>query len=171
MDVAKTIESWDKKPKELVTLLSEEAKKDEKVVAQLAERMKAGKVAEKGICVEALEFATTGAPDIVGPILETIVELIAHEAPKVKWEASRVVANVASTFPKEVEKAIPHLLENTKHKGTFVRWSAALALGEIAKSSKSSRKALVPKMKDLAKKEKNGGVRNVYLKALKKLGE
>jgi len=26
-------------------------------------------------------------------------------------------------------------------------------------------------MKELAKKEKNGGVRNVYLKALKKLGK
>jgi hypothetical protein len=82
MDVAKTIDSWDKKPKELVTLLSEGAKKDEKIVAQLAERMKAGSAVEKGICVEALEFATTGAPDIVGPVLETIVDLIAHEAPK-----------------------------------------------------------------------------------------
>jgi hypothetical protein len=50
-----------------------------------------------------------------------------------------------------------------------VRWSAAFAMTEIAKSSQDSQKELVPKFNKILKKEDNNGVRNVYLKYLKQL--
>jgi len=70
-------------------------------------------------------------------------------------------------FSNETEKAIAGLLENTKDKGTVVRWSAAFALGEIAKNNPETRKQLIPIFEKLIKNEKNNGVKNVYLKALK----
>ena len=51
-----------------------------------------------------------------------------------RWEACRIIGNVAKKFPDKVKEAIPRLLENTKDKRTVVRWSAAFALTEIAKS-------------------------------------
>jgi len=58
-------------------------------------------------------------------------------------------------------------LKNSSDKGTVIRWSAAFALGEIAKSNSNAQKTLLPKMKELVMKETNNGVKNVYLKALK----
>jgi len=44
----------------------------------------------------------------------------------VKWEACRIIGNVAQEFPDKVKEAIPKLLENIKDKGTVVRWNVAL---------------------------------------------
>jgi HEAT repeat protein len=85
----------------------------------------------------------------------------------VKWESSRVVANLARRFPQEAAEAIPLLLTNTSDKGTVVRWSAAFALGEIMKHNEKERKSLLARVDSILKKEKNSGVRNVYLKAMK----
>jgi hypothetical protein len=45
-----------------------------------------------------------------------------------------------------------------------------IRLGEIAKSNPATRATLVPEMNKLSKTELNNGVKNVYLKALKKIG-
>jgi len=60
---------------------------------------------------------------------------------------------------------------NTKDKGTVVRWSAALALGEIAKYNLNIRASLILKIGVILKREKNNGVKNVYLKALKAINK
>lgn len=81
------------------------------------------------------------------------------------------MANVAQKSPDEAAQAIPKLLTNTKDKGTVVRWSAAYALTEIAKNHPASAKKLIPQFEMIVKKEENNGVKNVYLRALKVIGE
>jgi DUF1680 family protein len=77
------------------------------------------------------------------------------------------IGNLAQKDPTEVEKAIPNLLVNTKDKSTVVRWCAAFALTEITKSNPAIRKELDQKIEEIVQNEKNNGVKNVYLTALK----
>jgi hypothetical protein len=84
-------------------------------------------------------------------------------------ESARVTANVAKEFPAEAAKAVPGLLINTKDEGTVVRWAAAYALTEVAKYNKDIRKKLVKKFEEITVKENNNGVKNIYIKALKKI--
>jgi hypothetical protein len=58
-------------------------------------------------------------------------------------------------------------LINTKDESTVVRWCAAYALSEIVKNNSKIRGTLIPKIEEIVKNEKNSGVKNVYLKALK----
>ena len=51
-----------------------------------------------------------------------------------------------------------------------MRWSTAFALTEIAKNSKDEREKLITLFREILKSEENNGVRNVYLKAMKKMG-
>lgn len=172
MNVLEEIRSSGKNPKELVTFLAEGAKRDGKLLGQLDDCLKIGSVVERGICMEALEYVSKDRPELVKPPrLDAVIEHLNDEdAPKVKWEAARVVGNVAQKFPAEASKAVPKLLLNAKDKGTVVRWSAAYALSEIAKHNDAKmRKSLLPKIAEMAKNERNNGVRTVYLKALKSL--
>jgi HEAT repeat protein len=74
------------------------------------------------------------------------------------------IGNMAQKFPIEVEKAIPNLLKNAKDESTVVRWCAAYALSEIAKSTPSDNDILL-RIQELADNEQNNGVKNVYQKA------
>lgn len=68
-------------------------------------------------------------------------------------------------------QAVPYLLQNTVESTIntpVIRWCAAYALSEIAKNSTKAQKELVPRMKEIAKKEKNSGVKAVHLKALQR---
>ena len=69
-------------------------------------------------------------------------------------------------IPDKVKDAVPKLLENTKDKGTVVRWSAAFALTEIVKSNPEMQKELVPEFKEILERENNKGVKNIYVKYL-----
>jgi hypothetical protein len=69
-----------------------------------------------------------------------------------------------------MEKAIPFLLKNTSDDAantTVIKWCAAFALAEIARYNKKARKHLVPVFEKIIKQERNNGVRNVYVKAMK----
>jgi len=159
-----------KKPKEIVELLAEKLKSDEKLITELIQRFEDGTTAEKGNCMEAIEYVTKENPEFAENCLEFVIEYINDKAPRVKWEACRIIGNIAKKFPDKVKEAIPKLLENTKDKGTVVRWSAAFALTEIAKSGLEMRKELVPEFKKILERENNKGVRNIYLKYLKDVG-
>jgi len=159
------------KPKELNKYISQFFLANKISVDDLANAIHLGKDAERGTCIEALEYVTQTNPQIAKPYVKTVIDCLQDQAPRVKWEAARVIANIAKELPKEVEKAIPNLLQNTKDKGTVVRWSTALALGEIAKSNKSKQKKLIEKIENLIKTELNTGVKNVYLKALHVMGK
>jgi len=169
MNTIKNVLKSDKKPKEKVTLLANKVKKNQKLIDELVEYFKIGTVAEKGNCIEVLEYVSQDNPDIVLPYVDFIIDHINDDAPKIKWETARVIGNLAQKSSMEVEKAVPKLLANIKDKGTVVRWSAAFALTEIAKNSNNLRKELISKFQSIIKIEQNNGVKNVYLKALKVL--
>lgn len=156
-----------KKPKEIVSLLAEKLKSDKKLIAGIIKCFANGSVAEKGNCIEAIEYVTKENPEFAESCLDFVIEHINDNAPRVKWETARIIGNVAQKFPDKIKEAVPKLLENTKDKGTVVRWSAAFALTEIAKSNPKLQKELTTKFNEIMKRESNKGVRNIYLKYLK----
>jgi hypothetical protein len=125
---------------------------------------------ERGRCLEALEFVTRTAPKLAEPCETVLLAASADKNPTLQREASRVVANTAAVFPEWATSAVPLLLKNTEHEGTVVRWSAALALTEIAKANPATRKKLLPVITKLAETGE-GGVRSIYLRALKALAK
>jgi len=167
VQILEEIRNWKGKPKELVIFLSEKVKKDKKLFNQLADGLKNGSKVEKGVCAEVMEYVTKDEPEFALPYIDTIIDYIDYDAPRVKWETSRVIGNVTQKFPNKVSKAISKLMLNTKDKGTVVRWSAAYGLTEIAKNNPKSQNELISKFSEIIKKEENNGVKNVYLKALK----
>jgi hypothetical protein len=161
----------DKKPKEKVNLLAQKIREDKKLFDQLIECFKAGSTTDKGNCIEAMETISEDQPSIILPHLDLIIENLNAAAPRVKWEAARVLGNVAHQYPAEASRAVPKLFDNIGDSGTVVRWSTAYALSEIAKADPRSRKELIPKFREILRKEKNNGVRNIYVKALELIGE
>ena len=167
MQILEEIRNWKGKPKELVEFLAENMKKDKKLFSQLVEVLKTGSDVEKGTCADVMKHVSKDNPDIVAPYINDIIEYINYKTPRVKWGVPESIGNISQKFPKEVEKSIPKLLINTKDESTVVRWCTAYALSEIAKNNPKSINELVPKFNEIIKKEKNNGVKNVYLKALK----
>lgn len=157
------------KAKEAASYFAKEFAEDVELLKELGESIDLFTDVEKGILMEALEFATDVDPEVAEPVFDVVLECLSCEAPKVKWEAARVVGNIAHRFPDKASRSVPKLLENTKHKGTVVRWSAAYALGEIIKHDEKARRRLLPEIKKILKREKNDGVKNVYKKALKEV--
>jgi HEAT repeat protein len=170
MSIIEEILKLKKKPKEIVELLAEKLKSDKKVIDELIQCFGNGTTAEKGNCMEAIEYVTKENPEFAKNCVDFVIAHINDNAPRVKWEACRVIGNVAKKFPDKVKEAIPKLLENTKDKGMVVRWSAAFALTEIAKSSLEMQEELVPEFKKILQRENNKGVKNIYLKYLKSVG-
>jgi HEAT repeat protein len=156
------------KPKEKTARLTESLKRGEATVEELVEYFTGAKDSERGTCMEALEALTQDDPKAADAVLNFVIEQIGAKAPRVKWEASRVVANSARAFPKRVAAALPALLKNTKDAGTVVRWSAAFALTEIALQAPDTRAQLLPVITRLAQSEE-GGIKKVYAQGLKKL--
>jgi hypothetical protein len=171
MEIVREIERWKGKPKELVSDLSHKVVDDEKLFVRLVDCLKTGSEVDKGICMEVMKYVTRERPQYALPYVDTIVAHINDEAPKVKWGTAEVIGNVAQGFPDRVSLAVPRLLRNTGDSGTVTRWCAAFALTEIAKHSEKQREALTAKFGEILAKEKNNGVKNVYLRALKKMKE
>ena len=157
----------ERKHKEKVAFLTEMVKGDEGLVAQLVELLKTGADVEKGTAAEVMKFVSKDKPEMMAPYIDTLIEYIDYNAPRVKWGCPESIGNLARKYPEEVENAIPKLFANTKEKTTVVRWCAAFPLTEIAKYNSRKQKELVSKFKSMVKTEQNKGVKNVYLKALK----
>lgn len=171
MKILEEIRSWKGKPKELVAFLTEGMERDGKLFSQLIGILRTGSDVEKGTCADIMKHVSKDKPEILVTYVDVIIEYINYKAPRVKWGVQESIGNMAQRFPKEVEKAIPKLLANTKDESTVVRWCAAFALSEIAKNNPRVRKELVPKIEGIIKNEKNNGVKNVYLKALKTINK
>jgi HEAT repeat protein len=127
------------------------------------------KDAQKGHCIEALEFASRLSPG--WGTLETMLfcmDTLTHKAPRVKWESAKVVTNLAGKFPEESQKAIPSLLNNAEHEGTVVRWSAANALAAVCLGNSKSQTELASTLEALSEKEEKDSIRKIYHKALGK---
>lgn len=127
------------------------------------------KDAEKGTCVEALELATRTQPEIADQkCLTFVLKCLEDEAPRVKWEAAKVIGTIAPLFPTKLAKAISGLLINTEDAGTVVRWSAAHALSKIMALKTKHNADLVPAIEAILKREEDNAIRKIYSAALKK---
>jgi hypothetical protein len=125
---------------------------------------------DKGTCADVMKHMSEQRPELLEPYIDRLIEYINYKAPRVKWGIPEAMGHLAKKYPDRVVAAIPHLLENTienKVNTTVIRWCAAFAISEIVKYNPHIQRELVPKMKELLEKEKNSGVRNVYVKALK----
>lgn len=167
MNLLDEIKKSDKKPKDLCSYIAKLLTDKKPSIKEFAEVMTKGRDSERGTCIEALEYATQTKPAIAKTYFPGVIKCLSDKAPRVKWEAAKVIGNISKVLSKEAEQAIDKLLVNTKDKGTVVRWSTAFALGEIAKNNPKVQSTLVAKIKTLIKNEENNGVKNVYLKALK----
>ncbi|MDQ7960683.1 hypothetical protein [Flavobacterium lindanitolerans] len=123
-------------------------------------------------CIEALEYATKEHPEIANEnVLNFVTDTLTSKAPRIKWESAKVIGNIAHLFNTRLKTPIAHLLINTAHEGTVVRWSAAFALGEILKLRTEYNKDLLPAIEGIIKKEEKKSIQKIYndaLKALKK---
>ena len=170
MPIVEEILKSGKKSKEIVCLLSENLKRNDKLIAELIQCFEKGSTTEKGNCMEAIEYVTKEKPEFAESCLDFVIEHLNDKAPRVRWEAARIIGNTAQRFPNKIREAIPKLLENTNDKGTVVRWSVAFALTEIAKSNPEMQKELIPEFEKIIERENNKGVKNIYMKYLKGAG-
>jgi hypothetical protein len=157
------------KPKEITETLSKWVMENPEKLNLLIDFAKKAKDPAKATCIEALEFATKSKPAIASSAcLKFVSETLTEKAPRVKWESARVVGNIAHLYPEHLEDAIKNLIANTKHQGTVVRWSAAVALGEIIKLKTSRNTELLPIIESICNIEEKNSIKKIYLAAFKK---
>jgi len=171
MKIIEEIRNWKGKPKDLVAFLTKSVIEDGTLFAQIVDCLKSGSDVEKGTCADVMKHVTKDRPEIAVPYISEMIEYVNYQAPRVKWGIPESIGNMAQKFPDKVEKAIPKLLMNTEDESTVVRWCAAFALSEIVKNDPKVRDNLVPKIEGIIKEEKNNGVKNVYVKALKAINK
>ncbi len=160
------------KPKETIEILCKWVLDGTLPVDELMAFAEKGKDPVKGSCIEALEFATKQNLSIANEeMLSFVTKTLTEKAPRIKWESAKVVGNIAQSFPAQLDTAIIHLLENTNHEGTVVRWSAAFALGEILKLKTKYNVSLLPKVETICEKEEKNSIRKIYLDAIKKMNK
>ena len=83
-------------------------------------------------------------------------------------EASRIVGNVAHLYEHDLEGAIEKLLKNTEKESTVLRWASAYALSKIVVIPKYAKSPLYVTIGEICESEEENGVKNNYVKALKK---
>ena len=155
------------KHKEKITKITEEINKNNELFKELIELFRTRNDVIKGTCAEVMKFVSQKTPQVFLPYIDELIEYINYKAPRVKWGIPESIGYLAKTYPDEVAKAVPKLLENAKNKSTVVRWCAAFGLTNIAKNNLKLQDGLVEKFNQLIEIEQNNGVKNVYLKALK----
>ena len=93
---------------------------------------------------------------------------ISSENNSCRREASRIVGNMAAQYPDLLDNAIERLIKNTKDEGTVIRWAAAYALSRIVVLDRYAKSDLYDRLVAICDREEDNGVKNQYLKALKK---
>lgn len=73
-----------RKPKEVVELLSKKLKSDEKAIGELIQCFEDGTTAEKGNCMEAIEYVTKETPEFAKNCLDFVIAHLNDKAPRVK---------------------------------------------------------------------------------------
>lgn len=170
MKISEVISDKTFKGKEKTKKLSKMLLDKEFTTADLMEFAKSVKGSPRATCVEVLEYATKENPKIANEkCLQFAIEMLTDEAPRVKWEAAKVIGNIAPLFPTKLDKAVDHLLTNSEYPGTVVRWSAAFALSEIVKLNTKINKELLPAVDSILKREEEASIKKFYQKALKEI--
>lgn len=168
MTIAELLNNKSTKPKEKTETLSQWVLDKTISTEQLIAFASTAKDSPKATCIEALEFASKQNPDMADEeCLRFVTQALKNKHPRVKWEAAKVVGNIAQVFPKKLDEAITNLLANTEDEGTVVRWAAAYALGEIIKLKTSRNEDLIPAIEVICDREEKDSIKKIYLKALK----
>ncbi len=158
------------KPKEKIESISQLVLKREIKPADIITFLEDAKDPDKANCVEALEFASKADPKIIDKnTFDFVVKCLGEKAPRIKWEAAKVIGNTAHLFPTKIDNAISGLLANSEHTGTVVRWAAAFALGEIIKLKGKHNKDLIPAIEAIILREEKNSIKKIYQAALKKV--
>jgi HEAT repeat protein len=155
------------KSKEKTKLLAKALLENEITIEMIMDYSIKAKIPIKGTCMEVLEAATSEIPEIATPkLLQFAENNLLEKAPRIKWESAKVIGNIAHLFPEQLEPSIEHLLVNTSHDGTVVRWSAAYALTKIASLPKYSKSKLLGQLTEIAATEEKASIKKIYGKAL-----
>lgn len=158
------------KPKERQTKLVELVVSGKISAKEFMVFFESAKDVDKGTCADVMKHISASNPEILAPYIQTLIKYINYGLPRLKWGVPEAIGNMAKDYPDKIAKAIPNLLKNTtddKINTTVIKWCAAFALSEIAKHNSKTRKQLLPIFERIIKSEKNNGVKNVYVKALK----
>jgi hypothetical protein len=168
MDIQAVLADKQLKAKEKVGSLSEMLLQGRLSCADLINAARTSDDAGRGSCIEAIEFATRSDPKLASPdCLKFLAESLLDKAPRVRWESAKVIKNIAHLYPEKLDKAISNLLTNSEFPGTVVRWSAALALGEIVTLKAKQNKDLIPAVEAILRREDDKAIQKIYQKALK----
>jgi hypothetical protein len=158
------------KPKEKMTLLAETIKTNPALLDDIISQFPKLSDGDKGNCLSAMQAVSLENIDIILPYSGFIIKCLDTKGNRIRWEAAETVGNIARKHLDKVIGAIPAILKLTTDEGTVVRWSGAKALCEIAIADTENSANLIPKLKAMAAKEENSGVKKTYLKTLKTLG-
>lgn len=156
------------KPKNKTEILSTWLLEKELTPSDLFNYAKTAKDTEKATCIEAVEYATLKQASILlKKDFLFVIDSLKAKAPRIKWESAKVIGNTAHLFPEDLDQAIINLLDNTEHKGTVVRWSAAFALGEVLKLNTKHSKTLLPALEMISNNEEKKSIKKKYQDAIK----
>ena len=159
------------KPKDLTTQLSQLVLEGQVNSDELMDFASKAKDPVRATCIEALEFATIEHPEVLTTsAFEQVLNGLGAKAPRIRWEAAKVTANVIHQFPGKVEEAATLLLANSTSSGTVVRWSAATALSKILLLQTKLNATLVPALENIAQMEEKNSIKKIYAAAMKNLG-
>jgi HEAT repeat protein len=157
------------KAKQKVVLISELLINRRISIEQLIASAKNKNDTSKATVLEAMEFASKTKAEIINSkAFEFVIDSLKSDAPRVKWESAKVMANTAHLFLGLLKKAIPGLLDNTDHSGNVVRWSAASALSKIIQCKTELNRELIPAIEAIEKREKDTAIKKIYQQGLKK---
>jgi len=159
------------KPKEKQVLLVKAVCNSEITGKEFIDFFTSASDVDKGTCADVMKHVSEQKPGLLAPFIDVLIGHINYKTLRVKWGVPEAIGNLARNYPEEVVEAIPKLFRNTKDDSTVVRWCAAYALTEIAKYNSRKQKELQLFFSKMVKQEKNKGVKNVYLKALKQFKE
>lgn len=119
--------------------------------------------------LEALEEVTRTEPDkSTLEWLQFAEQYIEAQSNNLKREASRVVGNIAHLYKDDLAVSIQKLLKNTSNESTVVRWGSAYAFAKIIVLSQFANSQLFGQLTEICEHESQHGVKNQYIKSLKK---
>lgn len=152
------------------TMIVDGILKGENTIEEIYEASKILKKNKVAIILEAIEeISNKRLMDLSEEYLEFAKGYVSSDDNSCKREASRIVGNLAIRYPQAIQDSIPALLENTKAEGTVVRWGSAYALSRIIVLEVYCDTDLYERIVSICESEQENGVKNQYLKALKKI--
>lgn len=124
---------------------------------------------QMAIILEAIEVITNKKlKHLDSDYIEFVGKYILSDNNSCKREASRIVGNLAEQHPNKLDSVINCLIKNTTDVSTVVRWSSAYALSRIIVLTEFANTCLFDEVSEICDKEQENGVKNQYVKAIKK---